>query len=175
MTFTGRLAAAIFRLPYLQFPPFVEVIEKQISILENKIEYEFGKLFNPLAEVKGLTKVYAAGIIAEAGDISYFRNRAQFYNFTGLVPRHSSSGQFVSGFDHINKCGSSYLRHHLIQAAITLILHNVYFKNLFIKKHHLEKKSKDEAHVYCAKKLCHIVFRLLKSNQKFCPGKLIAH
>jgi len=150
----------------------LEVVQKQVKILENKIEYNFRAVFNPLAEVKGLTSIYAAGIIAESGDISYFRNRGQYYNFTGLVPRHASSGQFISKFNHINKCGSSYLRHYLIQAVMKLVQYNAYFKQLFIKKHHIEKKSKQEAHVYCAKKLCYIIFKLLKSNTKFCPDKL---
>lgn len=150
----------------------IELIEKQIKILEAKIEYAFDKIFNPLAEVKGLNKIYAAAIIAESGDINYFKNRNQYYNFTGLVPRFAQSGKFESKFNHINKCGSSYLRHYFFQAAISLKRHNQYFMNLFIKKHTIEKKSKDEAHVYCAKKLCHIVFKLLKSKTKFCPEKL---
>jgi len=154
----------------------LEIIQKQIKIVENKIEYNFTKLFNPLSDVKGLTNIYSAGIIAESGDISYFKNRGQYYNFTGLVPRHASSGQFVSKFNHINKCGSSYLRHYLIQAVLKLTQYNVYFKKIYIKKHHIDKKSKQEAQVYCAKKLCYIVFKLLKSKTKFCPDKLrIAH
>jgi transposase len=150
-----------------------ELIEKQIAILENKITYQFEKMFNPLADVKGMNSIYAASIIAETGDIDYFKNRDQYYNFTGLVPRYAQSGNFESKFNHINKCGSSYLRHYFFQAAISLCRHNDYFKNLFIKKHYLEKKSKDEAHVYCAKKLCHICFKLLKSKTKFCPEKLV--
>lgn len=150
-----------------------ELIEKQIAILENKIEYQFEKMFNPLADVKGMNNIYAAAIIAETGDIDYFKNRGQYYNFTGLVPRYSQSGKFESKFNHINKCGSSYLRHYFFQAAISLTRHNSYFKELFIKKHAIEKKSKDEAHIYCAKKLCHICFKLLKSKTKFCPEKLV--
>jgi transposase len=150
-----------------------ELIEKQIMILEEKISYQFEKLFNPLADVKGMNKIYAAAIISETGDIDYFKNRDQYYNFTGLVPRYSQSGKFESKFNHINKCGSSYLRHYFFQAAISLTRHNSYFKELFIKKHVIEKKSKDEAHVYCAKKLCHICFKLLKSKTKFCPDKLV--
>ncbi len=151
------------------------IIQKQIKIIDNKIEYRFKNIFNPLSDVKGLTFVYAAGIIAESGDISYFKSRGQYYNFTGLVPRHASSGQFVSKFNHINKCGSSYLRHYLIQAVMKLVQYNSYFKKIYIKKHHIEKKSKQEAHVYCAKKLCYIIFKLLKSNTMFCPDKLKAH
>lgn len=150
----------------------LELIQKQIIILENKIEYNFEKIFNPLAEVKGMNKIYAAGIIAESGDIKYFRNRNQYYNFTGLVPRFAQSGNFESKFNHINKCGNSYLRHYLFQAAISLKRFNPEIMDLFIKKHHIEKKSKDEAHVYCAKKICHIVFKLIKSKTKFCPEKL---
>lgn len=151
----------------------LELIEKQITILEKKINCNFEELFNPLADVKGLNPIYAAAIIAETGDIDYFRNRDQYYNFTGLVPRYAQSGKFESKFNHINKCGSSYLRHYFFQAAISLKRHNPYFKELFVKKHVVEKKSKDEAHVYCAKKLCHICFKLLKSKEKFCPGKLV--
>lgn len=150
-----------------------ELIERQIRILEEKIDYQFEKMFNPLADVKGLNRIYAAAIIAETGDIDYFKNRDQYYNFTGFVPRYSQSGKFESKFNHINKCGSSYLRHYFFQAAISLKRHNEYFKNLFIKKHIIEKKSKDEAHVYCAKKLCHVVFKLLKSKTRFCPEKLV--
>lgn len=65
----------------------LELIQKHIVILENKIDYHFEKLFNPLAEVKGMNKIYAAGIIAESGDIRHFKNRNQYYHFTGLVPR----------------------------------------------------------------------------------------
>jgi transposase len=132
-----------------------ELIQRQIAILENKIDYQFEKMFNPLADVKGMNKIYAAAIIAETGDIDYFKNRDQYYNFTGFVPRFAQSGNFESKFNHVNKCGSSYLRHYFFQAAISLCRHNDYFKQLYIKKHVLEKKSKDEAHVYCAKKLCH--------------------
>ena len=81
--------------------------------------------------------------------------------------------EYLKQFNHINKCGSSYLRHYFFQAAISLKRHNSYFKNLFIKKHVIEKKSSDEAHVYCAKKLCHITFKLLKSKTMFCPEKLV--
>lgn len=150
----------------------LEMLQEQIVLLDNKIEYNFEKIFNPLGEIKGMNKVFAAGIIAETGDISYFNNRNQYYNFTGLAPRFAQSGQFESKFNHINKCGSSYLRHYLFQAAIGIKRFNPEFNSYFVKKHHLEKKSKDEAHVYCAKKLCHIIFKLLKSNQKFCPEKL---
>jgi len=150
----------------------LKLIEKQIKLLENKIDYHFNKIFNPLADVKGMNKIYAAGIIAESGDIEYFKNRGQYYNFTGFVPRFAQSGNFESKFNHMNKCGSSYLRHYFFQAAISMKRFNPYFMKLFIKKHAVEKKSKDEAHVYCAKKLCHIVFKLLKSKQKFCPEKL---
>ena len=149
-----------------------ELLEKQIELLEHKIDYQFEKMFNPLADVKGLNRIYAAAIIAESGDINYFKNRDQYYNFTGFVPRFSQSGKFESKFNHVNKCGSSYLRHYFFQAAISLTRHNSYFKSLCIKKHIVEKKSKDEAHVYCAKKLSHIVFKLLKSQTKFCPEKL---
>jgi len=150
----------------------LELIEKQIHLLEYKIEYQFDRIFNPLADIKGMNKIYAAAIIAESGDIGYFKNRDQYYNFTGFVPRFSQSGKFESKFNHINKCGSSYLRHYFFQAAISLKRHNSYFRGLYAKKI-LEKKSSDEAHVYCAKKLCHIVFRLLKSQTKFCPEKLV--
>jgi hypothetical protein len=135
----------------------LQLLEKQIAILEHKITYRFDKKFNPLADVKGMNKIYAAGIVAESGDIDYFNNRDQYYNFTGFVPRFAQSGNFESKFNHMNKCGSSYLRHYFFQAAISLKRFNPYFMSLFIKKHALEKKSKDEAHVYCAKKLCHIV------------------
>ena len=150
----------------------IQLLDKQITFLENKIDYHFDKIFNPLAEVAGLNKIYAAGIIAETGDIDYFKNRDQYYNFTDFVPRFAQSGNFESKFNHINKCGSSYLRHYFFQSAISLKRFNSYFMNLFIKKHTIEKKSKDEAHVYCAKKLCHLVFKLLKSKTKFCPDKL---
>jgi transposase len=149
----------------------LELLQKQIKILEQKIEYHFEKIFNPLDEVKGLNKIYAAGIIGESGDIDYFKNRDQYYNFTGFVPRFAQSGNFESKFNHMNKCGSSYLRHYFFQSAISLKNFNPYFKEIYLKKLS-EKKSKDEAHVYCAKKLCHIVFKLLKSKQIFCPEKL---
>ena len=82
-----------------------ELIERQIRILEEKISYRFDNMFNPLADVKGMNRIYAAAIIAEIGDIDYFSNRNQYYNFTGFVPRYSQSGKFESKFNHINKCG----------------------------------------------------------------------
>jgi transposase len=149
----------------------LEQLQKQIKFITSEIESHFDKIKSPLADINGISKIAAAGIISETGDIDSFKNRNQYYNYTGLSPRLSQSGNYESKFNHITKCGSSYLRHYLFQTAISMKRFHPNLMDLFIKKHNIEKKSKPEAHVYCAKKVCYLIFKILKTKQQFCPNK----
>lgn len=153
--------------------PTLEHITAQLQQIERLIEHEFEHIPNPFGRVKGLSNIMIAGIIAESGDFSYFRSRDQYYNFTGLPPRTAQSGNFQSSNNRMTKCGSSYLRYYLMQAARALALNNPYFKKLFVKKNVVEKRRELTAYSCVAKKLAHITFKLLKTNQQFCPEKLV--
>lgn len=150
----------------------LELLNEQVEVLEKLIEQEMEQVFNPFENLKGITKISAAGIIAESGDVNYFQSKRQYYNFTGLVPRFAQSGKFESKNNHMSKCGNAYLRYYIMHAAICVVRYNHGFKKIYYQKHFLEKKKKQVAYSCVAKKLCHITFKLLKTNQLFCPEKM---
>jgi len=150
----------------------LELLDKQVKLLEKMIEQGMEDVFNPFEKVSGVTKISAAGIIAESGDINYFKNKHQYYNYTGLAPRFAQSGKFESANNRISKCGNSYLRYYIMHAALCMVRYNQGLKKIYYKKHFLEKKKKQVAYNCVAKKLCSIIFKLLKTKQYICPEKL---
>jgi len=69
-----------------------------------------------LMSLRGVQVLTAMTLVAEAGDMSRFKNPRQLMHFFGLTPsEHSSGGKRVQG--SITKCGNSHCRRVLTEAA----------------------------------------------------------
>lgn len=75
---------------------------------------------NTLTSVKGIGLVYAAGIIAEIGDINRFPSQASLAKYTGLAWTQHQSSEFEAEDTRLIHSGKQHLRYYLCEAANSL-------------------------------------------------------
>jgi transposase len=127
-----------------------------------------------LVSIPGIATRTAAALQCELADIARFETARQLAAHAGLTPRHHQSGLFA-GRTRLSKIGSSRLRARLYMSAIAAKKHSAPFivfaqrlrANAIARGTHLAEKA-----VVCAimRKLVHIVFGVLKSQQPFNPN-----
>ena len=62
----------------------IRALKDQLKLFDKAIEEHMKVIPNTLTLVKGIRPVYAAGIIAEIGDIKRFKNQAALAKFAGI-------------------------------------------------------------------------------------------
>jgi len=150
----------------------IELYDKLISQIENEIEYYLKSIPQTLTQIKGISTILAASIIAEIFPISRFSNSSQLVKYAGIDPTHSTSGISLKKLSYIAKKGDVYLRLLIIQTAFSCINHNQYIKRYYTNLINYGHKPKRVAIVAVANKLLRIIFNLLKYNIKFDPSKI---
>jgi transposase len=119
-----------------------------------------------LMTIPGIGYISALTIIAEIGDIHRFRSAKKLMGYAGLVPSTYSSGDKVR-HGKITRLGSMWLRTILIECA-----HRQprYEKSGSVKEFHDRIKERSDtktAAVATARKLCAVIWRILKDNRPF--------
>jgi len=121
-----------------------------------------------LESIPGIGAATAALLLAELGDISHFDNARQVAAFAGLVPRIRQSGSSVRSKPRLSKVGSSRLRKALYFPALTALRFNPLIKAFGLR---LSAAGKSKMLILGAamRKLLHIAYGVLKSQQPFNP------
>ena len=144
-------------------------IQNEIKDLEGEIEKIIKELDSPILSIKGIGIISCAGIVAEFGDISRFKNANAMIAFAGLEPSISQSGT-ESHTGKMVKHGSGHLRYHLMNVAEYVFLHEPIFTEYYYKK-----RSEGKCHrvvlSHIAKKLIRIIYKLETENIKFDSSK----
>jgi len=119
-----------------------------------------------LITIPGISYLSALTIMAEIGTIERFPSAKQLMGYAGIVPATYSSGG-VTRHGRIIKTGSTYLRFVLVEAAH----HQVTLKKVkgFGRFYNRIKgrKGSSAAAVATARKLCAVVWRVLKDQRPF--------
>lgn len=100
----------------------VEVIEKNINDLNEKLEIIMNELNSPLLSIPGMGMNLAAMIIGEIGDIKKFSNPEKLVKFAGLDVNVYQSGT-INKRGKISRYGSSILRYALSLCVQKLRIH----------------------------------------------------
>lgn len=92
----------------------IETFKKEIKVLDSAIEREI-KGLNPnafmiLQSIDGIGAVFAAGNIAEIGDISAFHSSDVLAKYAGLVWKSNQSGDFNGEDTPMAKAGNRFTR-----------------------------------------------------------------
>jgi len=121
---------------------------------------------NLLMTVPGIAEIRAVEIMAEIADINRFENSEKLCSYAGLVPSIHQSGDTLK-FGNLIKQSSRSLKSVLIEACWNIVktkeenqLQIFYMKLCF-------RKSKQKAICATARKLCCIVYAMLKKNREF--------
>lgn len=175
-----KLARSSYRLDKLLADPVnisltvilsvIQTMEKEVDKLDKEIAKIMKSIPQTLTSVKGIGPVFAAGIIAEIGDISRFKDHNSLAKYAGLVWSQYQSGEFESEETQRVRTGNKYLRYYLIQAANLVRLHDSEYNAFYQNKYAQAMKHQHKrALVLTARKLVRLVFMLLKTKKLYTP------
>ena len=144
----------------------IELIESQLTELEQIIGQAMDELDSVIMTVPGIGKLNGAMILGEIGDIHRFSHPSKLLAYAGLDPVVSQSGKFTAKRTRMSKRGSKVLRYALINAAWNVSLNNDTFKQYFDSKI-VQGHSHYDALAHTAHKLVRVLFKLLTDNIAF--------
>ena len=144
----------------------IQMMEKQITQAEAKINSIVDSLHSPILTIPGIGYRMAAVIIAETGNFANFDKAEKVLAFAGLEPSVYQSGQLTSTHAKMVKRGSKYLRYALFNAAKYVCHWDEGFRQ-YLGKKRAEGKPYNIAVSHAAKKLTRVIFHLVKTNQSF--------
>ena len=127
--------------------------------------------YNILLSIRGIGKVYAAGIMAEIGNIERFPHNSKLAKYSGLYWKRNQSGEFDSQDKKASKKSNKYLRYYLVEATASCVRQNFPFIKDFynLKYNEVTKHQHKRALVLSARKLERLIFGLLRKNQYYKP------
>ncbi len=146
----------------------LEQYESELQILEEKIKEISSK--NPqavlLTTIYGVAEIRAMEIITEIGDVSRFESANKLCSYAGLIPGIKQSGTTIR-FGRLVKQANRNLKDVFIQTSWNLIRpkEGNRFREFYLRLS--KKKGKQKAICAVARKLCCVVYAMLRKNQKF--------
>ncbi|RKO65487.1 IS110 family transposase, partial [Desulfofundulus salinus] len=148
----------------------IRALQSELKRLDKLIAQHLEAFPQTLTSIKGVGPVYAAGILAEIGDISRFKNQKALAKYAGLVWNEHQSGQWKAQDTPRVRSGNKYLRYYLVEAANLVRVHDQEYREFYQAKYNEARTHKHKrALVLTARKLVRLVFALLRSNQLYTP------
>ena len=147
----------------------IEFMENQIS----EVDAEMAKLlsqteYGVITTISGIGPTLGSVIVSEIGDINRFENSSKLVAYAGLDASVKQSGEFNSSKNKISKRGSPYLRRALWMAAFMSLQCDPALYDYYSKLR-ARGKSHRLATTAVARKLCIIVWAIMKSKQPYSP------
>jgi transposase len=145
----------------------------QLERLRTQLDHAIGEQLaahpNTLTSIPGIGRVYAAGIVAEIGDITRFGgDEAKVAKMAGLKWRKNKSADRASEETPLTRRGNVYLRYYLCEAANSVRMHDVSYAAYYEKKHtEVPKHKHKRAVTLTARKLVRLIVRLLTTNEPY--------
>lgn len=167
-SFGVKFATDAFSFQIKQMMEQIFFIEKQLAELEKEISKLLHDANRVITSIPGIGEVLGAIIIGEIGDISRFDSAPKLVAFAGLDVSVKQSGEFLGTQNKISKRGSPYLRRAIWTAANCAAfcdpVLSEYYQSLRARgKHHLTAVGA------VARKLCNIIFAVLRDDKPYVP------
>lgn len=146
----------------------IEINRKRLLVIDEEItalahQNNTAKL---LMTAVGIGPVRSITLVAEIGEITRFLSAEKLCSYAGLVPRVKQSGSSLH-FGRLVQQASKTLKHALIQASWSAAKCR---ESNPLKEHYIrlmQKKGKQKAICATARKLCCIIFAMLKKQEEF--------
>jgi len=150
---------------------YINILEQynyELKYIEERIKdiAERDKQAQLLITIPGISHIRAMEILTEIADISRFENSSKLCSYAGLVPSIKQSGSTLR-FGRLIQQSSKTLKGVLIETSWTMIRMKEPNQLQFFYKKLCKKKSKQKAICATARKLCCVVYALLKKNEEF--------
>lgn len=153
----------------------IKFLEQQMKQIDKAILSTVSGLdsnaYNVLLSIRGIGKVYAAGILAEIGSINHFQHNSNLAKYAGLYWNRTQSGKFEKEDKSFSHHANKYLRYYLIEATASCVRLNFPFIKDFydLKYNEVTKHQHKRALVLSARKLVRLIYGLLRKNQYYVP------
>lgn len=154
----------------------IRTLKKEIQALDKAIQNLIATIpeSKSLLSIPGIGPVYAAGILAELGQIDRFEDEAKIAKYAGLYWKRKQSGNFESERTVMTKTGNHYLRYYLVEAAGSVMRNEPVYREYYLKKYHeVPKHQHKRALVLTARKLVRMVDVLLRNHQLYAPERSV--
>lgn len=154
----------------------IRTLKKEIQALDKAIQNLIATIpeSQSLLSIPGIGPVYAAGILAELGQIDRFEDEAKIAKYAGLYWKRKQSGNFESERTVMTKTGNHYLRYYLVEAAGSVMRNEPVYREYYLKKYHeVPKHQHKRALVLTARKLVRMVDVLLRNHQLYAPERSV--
>lgn len=130
----------------------------EIALKDNQVQL--------LKTIPGIGNIIALTIIAEIGDINRFESSQKLSSYAGLVPGIRQSGNTLK-FGRLIKQSNKDLKTCFIEASWVLVRTKEASRFKWFYGNLSKKKGKQKAICAVARKLCCVVYAMLKKNQTF--------
>lgn len=144
----------------------MEALEPIRRQLEDKITGLAEKLPKYLLTIPGASELNIASLYGEVDPIKTFRQPSQLVAFAGLDATVFQTGQYDNPRRHISKRGSPFLRR-----TLWIMAHRAVYQEGDLREYWLKKKSQNKHHLVAvtavARKLCHIVWRIMTDRRDY--------
>lgn len=148
----------------------IEFLNATIAKVEREVEGLLERIEPNITTIPGVSTTTGAQIVAEIGDVKRFKNAASIVKYAGLNSGVDESGKFSAEGVPITKHGSPYLRRSLWLAANRARQFDPRLKAFYDKKRR-EGKPHRVAVTACARKLCHVVYAVMRDGEPYDPDK----
>lgn len=154
----------------------IKQLIEQIEFMEdqlNEIDAEMAKLlaqseYSVITTISGIGPTLGSIIVSEIGDIERFETSSKLVAYAGLDASVKQSGEFNSTQNKISKRGSPHLRRALWMAAFMSLRSDPALYDYYSRLR-ARGKSHRLATTAVARKLCIIVWAIMKSKQPYSP------
>ena len=154
----------------------IKQLVEQIEFMEdqlNEIDAEMAKLlaqseYSVITTISGIGPTLGSIIVSEIGDIERFETSSKLVAYAGLDASVKQSGEFNSTQNKISKRGSPHLRRALRMAAFMSLRSDPALYDYYSRLR-ARGKSHRLATTAVARKLCIIVWAIMKSKQPYSP------
>lgn len=167
-TFGVAFAKDAFSFQIKQLMQQLTFLENQLSELEEQIANLLHETNQYITTISGIGDTIGAIIVSEIGDINRFERPNQLVAYAGLDVTVKQSGEFSGTKNRISKRGSPYLRR-----AIWLAAQRAAFCDPVLSEYYQSLRARGKHHLTAvggvARKMCNIIFVILKENRPYQP------
>ena len=118
--------------------------------------------------------MYAAGLIAEIGQIERFKDQTKLAKYAGLCWKVKQSGNYQSPNTPLTKQGNRYFRYYLVEAVNSVKNYLPEYKAFYQSKcKEVPKHKHKRALVLTARKFTRLVDTLLRNHQLYTPPRSV--
>ncbi|MDA3128669.1 IS110 family transposase [Aliibacillus thermotolerans] len=150
----------------------IRSLQRQVKEIDKTIKRIMAGLTQTVESIPGIGPVFAAGIIAEIGQIERFDDETKIAKYAGLYWRTHQSGRFTAEDTSLTRQGNQYLRYYLVEAANSVRRQVPEYQVYYAKKFgEVPKHQHKRALVLTARKLVRLVDALLRNHQLFSPER----